>query len=89
MHQERGWLPRLVNCEGRQSMFDPIKTNPERARVRLRDILAAWLLVALILLAGALQAAKAGAIHAACAARCEVVTVLHAVPKLLQRNPQA
>jgi hypothetical protein len=74
-------------------MYEPIDTTPERARVRLHDIAAAWLLVALVLLAstlpGTFQAAKAGAIHAACAARCEVVTVLHAVPKLLQRNPQA
>src|SRR5216683_353690 len=44
------------------SMFEPIQTNPERARVRLRDLGAAWVLVALILvvtvLPGALRAAK-------------------------------
>jgi len=74
-------------------MFEPIYTSPDRARVRLRDLGAAWLLVALILVAGALpgtlRAAKAEAIHAACAARYEVVAVLHAVPKLLQRTHQA
>jgi hypothetical protein len=70
-------------------MFDPIRTNPERARVRLRDIGAAWTLVAFILVASALpstiRAAKADAIHAASVARCEVASVLHAVPKLLQQ----
>ena len=74
-------------------MFEPIKTNPERARVRLRDLGAAWFLVALILVAtvlpGALRAAKTEAVEAAAAARCEVSTVWHAVPKLLQRTPQA
>jgi len=61
-------------------MYEPIHTTPERARVRLRDLGAAWMLVALLLLAGVLpgtlQAAKAEAIHAACATRCELVTVL-------------
>jgi hypothetical protein len=74
-------------------MFDPIHTNPDRARVRLRDLGAAWLLVALILLAsalpGTLRAAKAEAIEAAGVARCEVAIVLHAVPKLLQGTHQA
>ena len=74
-------------------MFDPIRTKPERARVRLRDVAAAWLLVGLIaaaaVLPGTMRTAKAQAIHAATAARCEVVTVLRAVPKLLQRNHQA
>ncbi len=74
-------------------MFDPIRTKPERARVRFRDIAAAWGLVALILAAGllpgAIRTAKAEAIHAATTARCEVVTVLRSVPKLLQRAHQA
>jgi NADH:ubiquinone oxidoreductase subunit 4 (subunit M) len=74
-------------------MFDPIRTKPERARVRFRDIAAAWVLVVLILAAGVLpgviRSAEAEAIHAATAARCEVATVLHSVPKLLQRHPQA
>jgi len=74
-------------------MFDPIQTNPERARVRLRDLGAAWVLVAFILVAtalpGALRAAKAEAVVAAGAARGEVSTVWHAVPKLLQRTHQA
>jgi hypothetical protein len=74
-------------------MFEPIDTTPDRARVRLRDLGAAWILVALLLLAsvlpGTLQAAKAEAIHAAGAARSEVASVLHAVPKLLRRSPQA
>ncbi len=74
-------------------MFDPIRTKPERARVRLRDIGAAWALVALILVAGvlpgAMRSAKAGALHAATAARCEVAEVLHAVPKMLQHAHQA
>jgi hypothetical protein len=74
-------------------MFDPIRTKPERARVQLQDIAAAWMLVALILIAGilpgAVRTAKAEAIHAATAARCEVATVLHSVPKLLQRGHQA
>jgi NADH:ubiquinone oxidoreductase subunit 4 (subunit M) len=77
----------------RTAMYEPIDTSLERARVRLRDLGAAWILVALLFLAGllpgTLQAAKAEAIQAACAARCEVVTVLHAVPKLLQRSHQA
>jgi hypothetical protein len=74
-------------------MFDPIRTKPERARVRIRDIAAAWGLVALMaaagVLPGAIETAKAEAIHAATAARCEVATVLHSVPKLLQRKHQA
>ena len=75
------------------SMFEPIQTNPERARVRLRDLGAAWVLVALIVVAtvlpGALRAAKTEAVEAAGAARCEVATVWHAVPKLLQHARQA
>ncbi|HXP75767.1 MAG TPA: hypothetical protein VN823_16615 [Stellaceae bacterium] len=74
-------------------MFDPIHTSPDRARVRLRDLGAAWVLVALILTAsalpGAARVAKAEAIQAAGAARGEVAAVLHAVPKLLQRTHQA
>jgi len=74
-------------------MYEPKHASPERARVRLRDLGAAWLLVALLLLAGVLpgtlRAAKAEVLHAACAARCQVASVLHAVPKLLQRNHQA
>jgi hypothetical protein len=73
-------------------MFEPTDTTPDRACVRFRDLGAAWMLVAFLLLAGVLpgtlQAAKSGAIHAACAACSEVVTVLHAVPKLLQRSHQ-
>jgi hypothetical protein len=60
-------------------MFEPIRTCPDRARVRLRDLIAAWALVAFVLGASvlpcALDAAKAEAIH--------VATVLHAVPQLL------
>jgi hypothetical protein len=63
-------------------MFEPIRTCPDRARVRLRDLAAAWVLVALVLgasvLPGALRAAKAEAIH--------VATVLHSVPQLLHRT---
>jgi hypothetical protein len=74
-------------------MFEPIQTHPERARVRLRDLGAAWVLVALILVAtvlpGALRAAKTEAVEVAGAARCEVSTVWHTVPKLLQRTHQA
>jgi len=74
-------------------MFEPIDTTSDRARVRLRDLGAAWVLVALLLLAGVLpgtlRAAKSEAIHAAGAARNEVASVLHAVPKLLRRSPQA
>ncbi len=66
-------------------MFEPIHTCPDRARVRLRDLAAAWALVALILGAGvlptALRAAKAEAI--------EVAAALHSVPKLLHRAHQA
>ena len=76
-----------------QRMYEPIHTSSERARVRARDLGAAWLLVALLLLAGVLpgtlRVAKAEAFQAACAARCQFVTVLHAVPNLLQRNHQA
>ncbi len=74
-------------------MFDPIRTKPERARVRLRDIAAAWVLVALVLgagvIPGVIRSAKAEAIHAATIARCEVASVVHSVPKLLQRGHQA
>jgi hypothetical protein len=66
-------------------MFEPIRTCPDRARVRLRDLAAAWVLVALVLgmsvLPAAVRAAKAEAIH--------VATVLHSVPKLLQGSHQA
>jgi hypothetical protein len=66
-------------------MFEPIRTNPDRARVRVRDLVAAWALAALVLGAiavpWALRAAKAKAI--------EVASVLHAVPKLFQRAHQA
>ena len=74
-------------------MFDPIHTNPERAHVRVRDLVAAWVLVALILgasvLPGPLRLAKTEVIQAASVARHEVALVLHAVPKLLQRVHQA
>jgi hypothetical protein len=74
-------------------MLEPIQTNPERARVRLRDLGAAWVLVALFLVAaalpGALRAATTEVVEAAGAARCEVATVWHAVPKLLQHTRQA
>ena len=74
-------------------MLDSIDATPDRACVRFRDLGAAWMLVAFLLLAsvlpGTLQAAKGEAIHAAGAARSEVASVLHAVPKLLQRSPQA
>jgi hypothetical protein len=66
-------------------MFDPIHACPDRARVRLRDLVAAWALVALVLCASvlpvALRAAKAEAI--------ELAAVLHAVPNLLHRSHQA
>jgi len=79
--------------KGLQSMFEPMHISPDRARVRFRDLGAAWLLVALILagvaLPGALRVAKAEAVHAASAARCEVASMLDAVPKLLQRSHQA
>lgn len=74
-------------------MIDPIRTSPERARVRMRDLAAAWALVGFILVAGilpgAIRTAKAEVVHAASAARCEVAMVLHAVPKMLQRVYQA
>jgi hypothetical protein len=74
-----------MNSGKNVSMFDPIHAYPERARVRVRDMVAAWALVALVLGASvlpvALRAAKAEAI--------EVATVLHAVPKLLHRIHQA
>ena len=83
----------LCIVKGLRSMFEPIHTSPDRARVRFRDLGAAWLLVALILagaaLPGALRAAKAEAVHAARATRCEVASMLDAVPKLLQRSHQA
>ena len=86
----------IVHCRitlYRPGMFEPIDTTPDRARVRLRDLGAAWVLVALLLLAGVLpgtlRAAKTEAIRAAGAARSEVASVLHAVPKLLLRSPQA
>ena len=65
-------------------MFEPIRTSPDRARVRLRDLVAAWALVAVVLggiaFPCAVRVAKAEAI--------EVATVLHAVPKLLHRTNQ-
>lgn len=74
-----------MNSGKNLSMFDPIHSCPERARVRVRDLVAAWALAALVLggsvLPVALRAAKAEAI--------EVASVLHAVPKLLHRNHQA
>ena len=74
-------------------MFQPECSNLNRARVRLRDLAAAWLLVAIIGAAVALpsvvQTAKAEAVTAAGLARCDVVAVLHAIPKLLQGNHQA
>ena len=89
----RAGLCAAVSALYRPSMYEPIHTTPERACVRLRDVGAAWMLVALLLLAGVLpgtlQVAKAEAIHAACATRCEFVTVLQAVPKLLQRSHPA
>ena len=66
-------------------MFEPIHTCPDRARVRLRDLVAAWALVALILGAAVLPTA----LRVAKAEAMEVATVLHAVPKLLHRAPQA
>ena len=66
-------------------MFEPIQTCPDRARVRLRDLLAAWALVALVLGASALPAA----LRAAKAEAIEVAAVLHAVPKLLHSTHQA
>jgi hypothetical protein len=66
-------------------MLDPIHTCLDRARVRVRDLVAAWALVAVVLGASvlpvALRVAKAEAI--------EVASVLHAVPKLLHRIHQA
>jgi hypothetical protein len=74
-------------------MLEPQGSNLSRARVRLRDLLAAWLLVAIIGAAVALpsvvQTARAEAVTAAGAARCEAIGVLHAIPKLLQGNHQA
>ena len=69
-------------------MFAPEDPNPDRARVRLRDIGAAWLLVVLIAasiqLPSVFTAARVEAVHAADIARDEIATVLHAVPGLLQ-----
>ena len=74
-------------------MFEPVPTNIDRARVRRGDLGAAWLLVALILLGSALSgtfsAAATEAVHAASAARCELASALHEVPKLLGRIHQA
>ena len=60
-------------------MFEPIRTCPDRARVRLPDLVAAWALVALIL-GGILLPV---ALHAAKAEAVQVASALHAVPKLL------
>jgi len=69
-------------------MFEAEESNPDRKRLRPRDVGAAWLLVVLITAAiplpSVLAAARVDAIHAADAARDEVVTVLHAVPRLIQ-----
>ena len=69
-------------------MFTPEDPTPDRARVRPRDLGAAWLLVALIAAAiqlpGVLTAARAEAIHVAGAGRDEVAMALHVVPKLLR-----
>ena len=74
-----------MNSRKSWRMFEPIQTCPDRARVRLRDLVAAWALVALILggsvLPTALRVAKAEAM--------QVATLLHAVPKLLHRIHQA
>ena len=55
-------------------MLEPVPTNIDRARVRLGDLGAAWLLVALILLGSALSgtfsAAATEAVHAASARNC-------------------
>jgi hypothetical protein len=66
-------------------MFEPIRTCPDRARVRLRDLIAAWALVAFVLgasvLPSALRAAKAEAVH--------VATVFHSLPQLFHPPHQA
>ena len=68
-------------------MFAPEDPNPDRARVRLRDIGAAWLLVVLIAasiqLPSVFTAARVEAVHAADIARYEIAMVLQAVPRLL------
>ncbi len=74
-----------VNSGKHLSMFEPIQTCPDRARVRLRDLIAAWALVALVLGASVLPIA----IRAAKAEVVEVASVLHSVPKLLNRMHQA
>ena len=74
-------------------MLEPEGSNLNRARVRLRDLVAAWLLVAIVGIAVALpsvvQTARAEAVTAAGLARCDVVAVLHTIPKLLKGNHQA
>jgi len=74
-----------INSGKNLSMFDPIHASPERARVRVRDLVAAWALVALVLGASALPIA----LEAAKAEAIEDASILHAVPKLLHRNHQA
>ena len=68
-------------------MFTAEDPPLDRARVRTRDLGAAWLLVALIAAATqlptVLTAARGEAIHAADLARNEIAMALHAVPKLL------
>lgn len=69
-------------------MFEAEESNPDRARLRPRDVGAAWLLVVLITAAiplpSVLSAVRVDAIHAADAARDEVVAVLYAVPGLIR-----
>jgi|GEM_PF-2636751 hypothetical protein len=69
-------------------MFEQENSSHCRARVSARDLVAAWLLAAVIAIAVALpniaETAKAGAV----VARADVVTVLHALPKLLQGDRQ-
>lgn len=74
-----------MNSGKNVSMFDPIHSCPERARVRVRDLVAAWALVALVLGGGVLPVA----LRVAEAEAIEVASVLHAVPKLLHWNHQA
>jgi len=68
-------------------MFTPEDPPLERARIRTRDLGAAWLLVALIAAATqlptVLTAARGEAIHAADLARDEIAMAGNAVPKLL------
>lgn len=71
-------------------MFDRGESNVDRARLRLRDVGAAWLLVMLfavaIWLPGVLTAVEVNAVHAADVARDEVAVALHGLPRLLQRS---